>query len=169
LWAARPGTSIALEIAANLPDPRYGPVLRHHAGDDDPVRRAMVARALGAGATLEGLPTLVELLGDDDGGVRAAACGAVAALGGYELVGVLGGLLSDASWMVRREAGRALDALGAPGAVVLRARLFDEDRYARDMARQVLDATAARHHRPPVVTPEVLPPLDPRFAEGIAS
>jgi hypothetical protein len=69
-------------------------------------------------------------------------------------------MLSDPSWSVRRAAGRALDALGAAGHVVLRSHLFDEDRYARDMARQILDAAAARDRRPPVLVPEALPALD---------
>ena len=161
LWGgARLGTSLALETAANLPDPRYGPVLRHHADDPDPVRRAMVAHALGAGTTLEGLPTLERLMADVDADVRAAAAGAVATLAATELVGALGRLLSDASWSVRREAGRALDSLGAPGAVVLRAHLFDDDRYARDMAHQILDAAAARHRQPAVIVPDALPSLE---------
>jgi hypothetical protein len=154
------GTSLALEVAANLPDPRYGPVIVHHAADPDSVRRAMVARALGAGTALESAATLTALLRDTEADVRAAAAHAVASVGATELVGTLGEMLSDPSWVVRREAGRALDALGAPGAVVLRAHLFDEDRYARDMAKQILDAAAARHRMPAVIVPEALPPLD---------
>ena len=161
LWSgARLGTSIALEVAASLPDPRYGPVIVHHARDPDPQRRAMVARALGSGATLESLETLTSLLDDDDATVRSAAASAVAALHATELVTRLGAMLSDPSWTVRRAAGRSLDALGASGRVVLRARLFDDDRYARDMARQILDAAAARDRLPPVLTPEALPPLE---------
>jgi hypothetical protein len=161
LWSgSRRGSSIALEVAASLPDPRYGPVIVHHASDPDPQRRAMVARALGSGATLESLDTLVLLLDDDDAVVRAAAASAVASLHATELVTRLGAMLSDASWMVRRAAGRALDALGPSGAVVLRAHLFDDDRYARDMARQILDAAAARERRPSILVPEALPPLE---------
>jgi hypothetical protein len=169
LWGgARRGTSLALETAANLPDPRYGPVLRHHGGDPDPVRRAMVARALGAGATLDGVETLILLMRDQEADVRAAAANAVASLVATDLVGALGRLLSDPAWNVRREAGRALDALGASGAVVLRAHLFDDDRYARDMARQILDAAAARRHQRPIIVPEDLPHLDTYVGNGVA-
>jgi HEAT repeat protein len=161
LWSgARRGTSLALEIAANLPDPRYGPVLCSHAEDPDPTRRAMVARAIGAGVVLDGLPALEQLLDDPDADVRAAASGAVAALGGTELVGKLGFMITDPSWAVRREAARALDALGAAGEVVLRASLFDDDRYAREIARQILDISATRRQRPQVSIPEALPPLE---------
>jgi HEAT repeat protein len=161
LWSgARTGTSIALEVAASLPDPRYGPVIVHHASDPDPQRRAMVARALGSGATLESLDTLKNLLADDDANVRAAAASAIAALHATELVTHLGVMLADPSWSVRRAAGRSLSALGASGRLVLRAHLFDSDRYARDMARQTLDAAAARDRQPPVQIPEALPALE---------
>jgi hypothetical protein len=161
LWSgARTGTSIALEVAASLPDPRYGPVIVHHANDPDPERRAMVARALGSGATLESLDTLKTLLRDDEATVRAAAASAVAALHATELITRLGRMLSDPSWSVRRAAGRSLDGLGAAGHVVLRSHLFDDDRYARDMARQILDAAAARDRLPPVLVPEALPALE---------
>jgi HEAT repeat protein len=161
LWEdSRPGTTLALEVATNLPDPRYGPVMRHHAGHPDPARRAMVARGLGAGAALVGLPVLHALFEDPDAEVRAAAATAAAATRALEFVAPLGRLLSDPSWIVRREAGVALDALGPAGSVMLRAQLFADDRFARDMARQVLDAAAARHRRPRVLGPEDLPSLD---------
>jgi hypothetical protein len=40
---------------------------------------------------------------------------------------------------VRRRSGLALIAMGAPGVLALRGALDDEDRFARDMARQLLD------------------------------
>jgi HEAT repeat protein len=169
LWqASGPGAALALEIATNLPDPRYSAVLAHHAGDDDPQRRAMVARGLGAGAALDGQPVLRALLDDPDADVRAAAAQAVAAAGVVEFVGAVGRLLSDSSWNVRRTAGEALASLGAPGTVTLRAQLFAEDRFARDMARQVLDAVAARRHRPAPRGLDVLPSLASALGEGAA-
>jgi hypothetical protein len=42
-------------------------------------------------------------------------------------------------WDVRRAAGLALRATGAPGAILLRWAKDDEERFASDMARQVLD------------------------------
>jgi hypothetical protein len=167
LWSGpRPGTSLALEVAANLPDPRYGPLLVHHGGDPDPVRRAMVARALGAGYALEAKDALVALCRDEDADVRAAAASAVAAAGAVDLVGHLGRMLADEAWAVRRAAGTALDQLGAAGAVVLRSCLFAPDRYARDMARQILDGAAARQRLRPITVPEALPALDDVLGEG---
>ena len=168
LWSGgRVGTNLALEVAANLPDPRYGSVLRHYANDTDPVRRAMVCRAIGAGGTLDSSETLARLIADDDASVRAAAATAVGSLGRSDLAGALGHMLSDAVWGVRRAAALALTELAPTGHIVLRAHLFDGDRYARDMARQVLDAEATRRRLPAVVVPEDLPPLEDSF-EGIA-
>lgn len=161
LWSdARPGTTLALEVATNLPDPRYEPVLRHHAASTDPQRRAMVARGLGAVGSQDGLPVLASLFHDPIADVRAAAASAAGATRARDFAGPLGQLLSDPSWSVRREAGYALDKLGPPGGVVLRAQLFADDRFARDMARQVLDAAAARHRRMPMLGPDDLPSLE---------
>lgn len=169
LWSgARVGTNLALEVAANLPDPRYGSVLRHYAGDADPVRRTMVCRAIGAGGTLDSDETLLALIADDDASVRAAAATAVGALQRTDLAGPLGSMLTDAAWGVRRAAALGLAELGPAGRIVLRAHLFDDDRYARDMARQVLDAEATRRRLPPVVVPDDLPPLEDSTLEGIA-
>jgi HEAT repeat protein len=161
LWSGpRRGTNLALEVAATLPDPRYGAVLRHYADDPDPIRRAMVARAVGAGAMLDSAQTLAGLLDDDDPDVRAAAAMAVCGLQRVELASALGRMLADSAWVVRRTAALALAELGPPGSVVLRAHLFDDDRYARDMARQVLDAAATRRRLRRVIVPDELPPLD---------
>jgi HEAT repeat protein len=48
-------------------------------------------------------------------------------------------LLRDPAWIVRREAGLALRTLGNPGTVLLRRALRNPDRFAADMARQVMD------------------------------
>ena len=51
--------------------------------------------------------------------------------------------LRDERWRVRREAGLALRALGAPGTLFLRRALKGDDRFAADMAQQVLDLPEA--------------------------
>jgi len=47
-------------------------------------------------------------------------------------------LLRDQAWVVRREAALALRAMGAPGTLLLRRALTSDDRFAADMAKQVL-------------------------------
>jgi HEAT repeat protein len=150
------GVTLALEVAAHRPDPRLSQPVTAHRDDDSAARRALVAQAVGTSSFVVGAQVLEPLLGDDDAAVRAAAARSAGKIGAVELAAPLGELLSDRSWDVRREAGLALDALGAPGSVVLRAHLFDADRYARDRARQTLDAAATRRRMPHVMLPEAL-------------
>ena len=61
------------------------------------------------------------------------------ALGHWPSSPLLADSLGDPAWEVRRAAGLALDRLGGPGQLYLRRALDSTDRFARDMARQVLD------------------------------
>ena len=47
--------------------------------------------------------------------------------------------LQDPAWLVRRNAALALRSLGAPGELLLGRALREDDRFARDIARQTLD------------------------------
>ena len=47
--------------------------------------------------------------------------------------------LSDPAWGVRRNAALALRVLGPAGELLLGRALRDDDRFARDIARQTLD------------------------------
>lgn len=133
-----------LEVAANLPDPRLLQVLTTHSKAQQADRRFMAVRALSTGRGSGAEEILIENLTDDDERVRVAASEGLARLQAFAAVVEVGCLLSDSSWAVRRAAGTALDDLGAPGALVLRCSLSDSDPFARDMARKVLDARAAR-------------------------
>jgi hypothetical protein len=53
-------------------------------------------------------------------------------------------LLCDPNWWVRREAAQALLNMGEPGIITLRGILFGKDRYAADMAQQVLNLHRVR-------------------------
>ncbi len=134
----------ALEVAANLSDARLTGAIDRYTRDSDPVARTMACRALGNGVGTEGTPLLHRLLNDVEPEVKAAAIQALGQLGSQRSVVLIGAALRDRSFLVRRSAGVALDMLGAPGHLVLRRHLRDPDRYARDMARQMLDAAAAR-------------------------
>lgn len=140
------GTLLGLEVAANLPDPRLGVVLLRHADDPDPNRRMLVATALGStlSQTDEALAVLSELLDDPDSTVRANAAGAIGRLAALELAPRLAAKLSDPAWVVRREAGTSLARMAPVGTMLLRVHLADVDRFARDMARQILDIVTTR-------------------------
>lgn len=135
------GTIFALDVAANLPDPRLVIAIEHHALSNDPRRREVAARALGPWANRS--TVLADLLADEVAEVRAAAALAIAVGGAQDLVAVVGLLLRDPSWTVRRAAGSALASLGAAGAMTLRVYAHDSDLYAQDMARQTLATLAA--------------------------
>lgn len=133
----------ALEVVANLPDPRFVALLAAHAQSSEPRTRALAAKALGNGASAS-VELLHRLLGDSDETVRATAIESLARLDAVTSVNALGACLGDSSFLVRRAAGVALDRLGAPGRLVLRRELDSGDRFAADMARQVLDSASAR-------------------------
>ena len=137
------GVRWALEVAANTPDPKLIPGIRRHLDGPDPERRAIATRALAIWA--DGVAELRGQLEDDDPQVRAAAADAVALAGAEELAANVGRLLGDRSWIVRERAGRSLASMGPTGVMTLRIHLDDEDDYARDMARQVLDTLGVVH------------------------
>jgi hypothetical protein len=136
------GTAYALEVAANLADPRLAPAIEHHARSPRAQSRALAAKALGPLAP--GSAAVTELLGDPSPEVRAAAALAIGN-GGVELRAAdVGRLLRDQSWSVRRAAGQALATMGPTGIATLRVYAEDRDAYARDLARQVLATLDAR-------------------------
>jgi HEAT repeat protein len=134
----------ALEVAAFLPDPRLEPVLAALAAERDAGVRAATARALGACGTPASWPVVATLLDDAEADVRAAAAAAAGSLGATALATTLGRMLSDRVWDVRYESARALVELGPAGLLVLRCHRADADRFARDIATQMLEIAGAR-------------------------
>ena len=137
----------AMQVAANLPDPRLLTALAKYAQSPDPYLREITARALGNGSGIGSVELLRDCLNDASKDVRATAIVALQRLESRESVAAIGAMLSDDAWKVRRAAGYALDGLGAPGQLILRRALEADDPYARDMARQVLDGSRARSAR----------------------
>jgi len=137
--AAEAGLRVAESVA--------GPVflrsaLRLSRVEDVGVREA-AAKLLGAIAGEEAASRLTEMLLDDDSHVRAAAAGALGRMHHWQAGSQLAERLGDERWRVRREAGLALRAIGAPGTLLLRRALKGNDRFAADMAQQVLDLPEA--------------------------
>jgi hypothetical protein len=129
----------ALEVAAGLAGPGFLPAGLTHSRSPDAAVRARSAVLLGAIGGAHAVERLTALLGDGDASVRAAAATALGRLGHWPSAGSLSERLGDPAWAVRRAAALALRELGAPGLLLLRRGLGDPDRFARDMARQVLD------------------------------
>jgi hypothetical protein len=134
----------ALEVAAGIAGPRLlEPALTHAASPEAAVRAqaATLLGAIGGGLATE---RLTALLGDEDAAVRAAAAGALGRLGHWPAAARLQERLADPAWAVRRAAALALREMGAPGALLLRRAREHPDRFARDMAQQVLDLPGPR-------------------------
>ena len=139
LRRAEKGLESALEVAAAMPDPAFlDPALElsdHSSG----AVRVHCARILGALGGSESVDRLSEMLSDEDKDVRAAAADGLGHLEHWPAGTQLALALRDQAWAVRRAAGLALRSLGSPGLVLLRRSTSDRDRFAADMARQVLD------------------------------
>jgi len=132
-----------LRVAESLAEPSFGPpALRLSRADDIGVRVA-AAKLLGAVADAAAAQRLMELVGDDESRVRAAAAQSLGRMQHWQAGSTLAERLRDPTWRVRREAGLALRALGAPGALFLRRTPKSDDRFAADMAQQVLDLPTA--------------------------
>lgn len=134
----------ALGVAAHLPDLRLFESVVGLARSHNPQIRAMAANVLGNGTGTMAVGLLEEMLLDADADVRINAIEALARLAVMTSVTRIGRCLSDRSFQVRRAAGQALDDLRPAGHLALRRHLEDQDQFARDMARQVLDGAATR-------------------------
>lgn len=163
------GALHTLEVAATFRDPRLFDAIHQFSNSDDPRARRLVAHGLSAGSVTRGLPVLMRLLEDGDPRVRIAALEGVARLRVEELSARVGSLLADQSWEVRRHSGLALEGLGAAGVVVLRTALDSPDRFARDMARQVLDSLEASGRVAHVPERSELEHLDHWYPTGVAA
>jgi HEAT repeat protein len=128
-----------LEVALGMAEPRLlGPALAF-TRDPSSRTRQLALRVVGAVGGASAVQALEAGLADPAAEVRGAAAEALGALGHWPAGPRLVLALGDPAWSVRRGAGLALRALGGPGALLLRRALSAEDRFARDMARQVLD------------------------------
>jgi len=129
----------ALEVAAGLADPRFSAAARLLCRDPLPAVRARAATLAGAIGGEELVATLEGLLADPDAAVRASAAAAVGRLGHWPATARLARMLRDPAWVVRSQSALAMRRLGSPGVLLLRRALDDPDRFAADIARQVLD------------------------------
>lgn len=129
----------ALRVAAAVPHQGFlAPAVRLSESPDAQVRALAVAVLAALGGE-EATASVGSHLDDPHPAVRAAAAEAVARLGWWAAAPRLAPLLRDPAWTVRRAAGLALWQLGSPGILQLRRLRGDGDRFAADMARQVLD------------------------------
>jgi len=132
-----------LAIGAGTPTPRLLAPGLALCTDAHPRTRALAAQlvaGIGGGAAAT---ALMALLDDPAPEPRAAAACGLGALGHWPAAAPLAARLRDPAWIVRRDSALALRGLGAPGILLLRRALRDDDAFARDIARQTLDRLAS--------------------------
>ncbi len=130
----------ALMVSTGLADRRLLPCALAHCADADEDTRAAAVEVLGTLGGDEAIAQLLSALQDPSPLVRANAARGLGSLKHWPAAPRVVELLRDAVWEVRRDAGLALWNFGAPGTLMLRRALHDRDRFAADMARQVLCA-----------------------------
>ncbi|HYM80580.1 MAG TPA: HEAT repeat domain-containing protein [Candidatus Limnocylindria bacterium] len=133
-------------IVETLGRARYRPArsaIEHRLGAAELDVRVCATRALGELQAIESATSLLVALKDDAWQVRAQAARALGRASAPVAIVALTARLSDPSWWVRRHAAYALAALGHEGRTALnQVAATSPDPYARDMAREALDATS---------------------------
>ena len=133
----------ALRLADLLGTPALLPYVLAHASAPDLEVRIAAARALSSYPHAASSEALSALLDDPAWQVRAQAAAALGEIGARETLQQLDHLMTDPNWWVRLRAALALRRLGREGVAILEARGPDDDRYAYEMARYVLELDAA--------------------------
>lgn len=130
--------TFALRVARHIGDARIRPEVLSllDSADDEVVSEA--ALVLGSIGGSESPGMLRRLLGHASPDVRTAAIAALRKLDDHDAVEEIAARLRDVSWNVRREAALTLRSLGPDGMILLQQMTLSEDRFAADMARQVL-------------------------------
>lgn len=115
------------------------PALVRRLRDGEPDVRVAAARALGDLGHADHTLSLRRALEDPHWAVRAQAARALGRIRAHRCEDALAARLTDPSWWVRRHAAYALAELGEPGhRTLVEVVEHSPDRYARDMAREVL-------------------------------
>jgi len=111
--------------------------------------RVVAARALGRIGSPRSIPALQDALGDPAWQVRAQAARALGEIGATEVGPRLAACLGDLSWWVRRNSAYALAELGPAGqAILANGAAGSQDRYARSMCAEALQALEWEQENP---------------------
>lgn len=135
------GTALAgaLAVAEGMAEPAFSRAAIRLTDNGDPIVRERAVALIGAIGELDGAEAVTRRLEDAVAAVRTAAARALGFMKHWPAAPAIAGLLRDRSWEVRHAAGLALRDLGSPGLLLLRRSREDDNLFAADMARQVLD------------------------------
>jgi len=138
----------ALEAIGEIQHADSLPILEAHLADKDVDVRAYATRAIGRIGGDAAVPLLVRSLRDSAWEVRAVAARALAPVRDPDALEALQAALADASWWVRLNAAESIAAQEAEGADTLRRTLASQDKFARDIATQMLERLQSREAAP---------------------
>ncbi len=130
--------SLAAEILGRLGIEESVPELREALRDAATDIRAKAAAALGRIRDRAAVPDLLGALADGRWEVRCQAAMALGKIGDSVALPELQEALRDAEWWVRANAQEAIRHMGRDGERALHSMLWDEDRFAREMAAEAL-------------------------------
>lgn len=131
----------AIEVATWISDARLLPTGLRLKSHPTPSKRAAALALLASIGGPDALTAATDALQDDEVTVRIAALNALARIGHWSVTSAVAKALRDPEWNVRFAAATTLHSLGAPGILSLRRALRDEDQFAADMARHILDVS----------------------------
>lgn len=131
--------AFAAEVMGRVAGPEEAPELAKALRDPDIDVRARSAGSLGKISENASRLPLLRALEDPEWEVRSQAAKALGHIGNAEDAERLVLCLRDHEWWVRQNAAAALREMGAAGEGPLIEALWDEDRFARETAAQVLE------------------------------
>lgn len=131
--------AFAAEVMGKVAGPEEAPALEKALKDDDIDVRARAADSLGRIKDSGSRQALLAALDDPEWEVRSQATKALGHIGDGRDAPRLVQCLRDREWWVRQNAAAALREMGEEGEVPLIEALWDEDRFAREMAAQTLE------------------------------
>lgn len=135
--------SLCIEVLGHAKDAESAPYILPFCNHPVTEVRTSAAKALGEIRYHPARETLVSMLDDERWEVRALASKALAGIGDASVLEKLAEKLTDSQWWVRYNAAIALSQLKVAGIKKLASVLRDSpDRFARDIARQVLEEVA---------------------------
>lgn len=134
----------ALEIARAVAAPALLRAGLDRCRDASPLVRARAASLVAAIGESQAVEVLRDLLEDREPEVRESAASGLGLIRHLASAPALASAMHDPAWDVRRAAGLALRSFGPSGRLYLRRVLRDEDLFAADMARHVLELPETR-------------------------
>jgi HEAT repeat protein len=131
--------AFAAEVMGKVAGPTEALALEAALKDEDIDVRARAADSLGKLRFRQSRPGLLEALEDPEWEVRAQAAKALGHIGDAEDAERIVQCLRDSEWWVRQNAAAALREMEEAGEGPLIEALWDQDRFARETAAQVLE------------------------------